>query len=157
MWNLFRKERPPKYPSETRTSVLEGKRNGRPLFARRNDSAAILAKHPEFRYRAGVAVPLNYTNEHGLPSENEMQELNVIEDSLLDQMEAGEQSILVLVITTNGMREFVFYTRDSTLVEKVVERLRTRIKTHKIQAYVTKDPGWEVYETFSHDSFRSAT
>jgi hypothetical protein len=125
------------------------------LFARRNDSAAILAKHPEFRYRAGVAVPLNYPNEHGLPSANEMQQLNAIEDSLSAQMETGQQSIQVLVITTGGMREFVFYTRDSALVEKVTQRLQTEFKSHKIQAYVTEDPGWEVYETFSHSSFRS--
>ena len=157
MWNWFRKEKSPEYPSESRTSVLKGERNGKPLFVRRNDSAAILTTHPEFRYRAGVAVPLNYPNEHGLPSENEMQELNVIEDSLTSQMEAGQQSIQVLVITTNGMREFVFYTRDSALINKVIERLRSKIKSHKVQAYVTEDPGWEVYETFSHDSFHSQT
>lgn len=157
MENWFREEKPPEYPSESRTSVLKGESGGRPLFARRNDSAAILAKHPEFRFRVGVAVPLNYPNEHGLPSADEILQLDVIEDALTAQLEAGRQSIQVLVITTDGMREFVFYTRDSALAKSVIEALKTTIKSHEIQWYVDEDPEWKVYKTFSHDRFPPPT
>jgi hypothetical protein len=71
--------------------------------------------------------------------------------------EANEHSILVLAITSAGMREFVFYTRDATWVKSVLEVLQTTLTWHEIQSYVAKDPEWEVDKTFPHNKLPPLT
>jgi hypothetical protein len=148
MFGLFKK-RDPVYPSETRWSVHNGQRSGKPIFVRRNDSAAMLCEHPEFRFRVGVAIPLNAPNEHGLPTNDEMNQLNEIEDRLASRLEAEQQSLQVLSITTAGMREFVFYTRSAETARAVIEALRSEVSSHEVQGYVAADPKWSVYRQFA--------
>ncbi len=49
------------------------------------------------------------------------------------------------VITTGGMREFVFYTRGPLSVEQRFEKLRRQISTHEIQLIIQPDKAWGVY------------
>jgi hypothetical protein len=148
LFSLFKKK-PPAYPTETKWSVLKGERRGKPMFARRNDTAAALAGHPEYRYRVGVAVPLKAPNEHGFPTKDEMEVLNRIENSLTAGLEVGQQAILVLAITTGGMREFVFYTRDPAGARTVIESLQAATTSHEIQSYIAEDPKWQGFKHFT--------
>ncbi len=63
------------YPSDSKWSVLKGERNGNPMFIRRNESAQQLATHPDYSNRIGIAVPLLNANEHGLPTNAEIESL----------------------------------------------------------------------------------
>lgn len=119
------------------------------MFVRRNESAAGLAQHPEFRFRVGVAVPLTAANEHGLPGKEEMEQLDIIEDLLSTRLEADQQSLQVLAITTNGMRELVFYTRNPNLVQAAIDALRAEVTSHELQSYVQEDPKWTVFRQFA--------
>ncbi len=67
MFGLFKK-RAAAYPVETQWSVGTGQRAGKPIFVRRNTSAASLAGHRDYRFRVGVAIPLKEPNPDGLPS-----------------------------------------------------------------------------------------
>ena len=137
------------YPRESKWTVLEGAHGGRPLFARRNDSASNLAGHPEYRFRIGVAVPLKCPNEHGLPGKDEMSELSAIEDTLVPRLESDQRSLQVLAITTGGVREFVFYTRDPAFSQRVLDALRSEVTSHEVQAYIEEDPKWDAYAQFA--------
>ena len=119
------------------------------MFVRRNDSAAELSHHPDYRFRIGVAIPLKAPNEHGLPGAAEAEELNGIEDALVSRLGAGQLSLQVLAITTNGMREFVFYARDHQVAQSALEELRDQISSHEIQAYIETDPKWSLYQEFA--------
>ncbi len=137
------------YPTETQWSVAKGERGGRPIFIRRNVSAVSLAGHPEYRFRVGVAVPLNEPDSDGLPNESEMSELNEIEDALCEHFERGQHSLQVLSITTRGMREFVFYTRAPAEIGLALEALRSQVATHELQSYIAEDPKWTVYAQYA--------
>jgi hypothetical protein len=119
------------------------------MFVRRNDSASELLGHSEFRFRVGVAVPLKAPNEDGFPGNDEMEQLNVIEDTLSSRLEAEQQSLQVLAITTGGMREFVFYTRDAAAAKAILEQLRATESTHELQGYIAEDPKWSAYRQFA--------
>jgi hypothetical protein len=148
VFGFFRK-RVREYPSEAHWSVAHGELEGRPFFVRRNATAALLAGHPEYRFRVGVAVPLRGPNSDGLPTNEEMEELNVIEDSLCRCLEREQEALQVLAITTAGMREFVFYARSPALVGPCLTSLRSRITTHELQSYVEEDPKWSLYARFA--------
>ncbi|MBI5352342.1 MAG: DUF695 domain-containing protein [Chloroflexi bacterium] len=142
-------KKPGEYPSESKWSILQGQNNGKPMIVRRNTSAKQLSSNPEFAYRVGFAIPLLAPNEVGLPTNEETASLNQIEDELSVQLEKDKASILVLSITTGGMREFVFYTKDSQMVEKVVIDVRSKFSSHEIQYYVEEDKKWSVYKQFA--------
>ena len=108
----FLKKKSGVYPSDAKWTILSGQEDGKPMVVRRNNSAKQLSSNSEFDYRVGVTIPLLAPNEVGLPSNEEMESLNQIEDELSNQLEKDRASILVLSITTNGMRECV-YTRET--------------------------------------------
>jgi len=145
----FGKRNKQSYPATSKWAVLEGTNSGKVMFVRRNDAARGLSKHPEYHFRVGVALPLKAPNEHGLPGAAESEELNAIEDMLVPRLESEQRSLLVLTITTGGMREFVFYTRDRQFAQSVLEELRTEVSSHELQAYIEDDPGWQAYNQFA--------
>ena len=147
MFSLFRRK--PTYPLESKWSVLEGENNGSPMFVRRNESAAQLKGHPEYGYRVGVAVPLLDSRNDGLPSNDEMTTLNGIEDALLEAFEKQQASLQVLVVTTNAMREFMFYTRVPSEIEARLNRVRSQFPGHQLQLYVAADAKWDGYAQFA--------
>ena len=125
------------------------------MIVRRNDSAKELAGHVDYNHRVGVAIPLLQPNELGLPANGESEQLHQLEDALVTALESGQKSILVLVITTGGMREFVFYTKDPDSTKTVIENLQKTIASHEMQTYVAADHAWETYKTFSRRKFPS--
>lgn len=98
-----------------------------------------------YEHQFGVAVPLRTPEPNGLPSPEEGIQLGEIEDAICAFLEQQAESLFVAVITTNGMREFVFYTRDPEHLKQRFEQLRKRITTHEIQLMIQPDKAWRVY------------
>src|SRR5215471_3398461 len=89
-------------------SILRGENNGQPMFVRLNTGARAVAGSAAYGIRVGVAIPLRNPRPDGLPDKVESEQLRSIEDALI--VASNEHAILVAIITTSGMREFVFYT-----------------------------------------------
>ena len=145
---MFKKKQP-SYPDEAKWSVHQGEQDGKPLFIRRNDSAKQLSAHPEYAYRVGIAIPLLDPNLEGLPTSEEMGSLNTIEDQLAGSLEANQDSIQVLSITTNGMREFVFYTRSPDAAQAAISNAGSEFPQYAFQYYIHEDKKWELYQQFA--------
>jgi hypothetical protein len=94
----------------------------------------------------GVAVPLRAPGEDGLPQGDEFEQLNAIEDRL-ERLVAG-RAVLVGVITTHGMREFVLYTAADDWIEDLHHDLQAAVPSHEIQVMAQTDPKWKVYGSF---------
>jgi len=82
----------------------------------------------------------------GLPSSAENAELGEIEDAICRSLQEQAESLLVAIITTSGMREFVFYTRAPQQLQRRFEQLRNHITSHEIQLMIQLDKTWGVYE-----------
>jgi hypothetical protein len=145
----FFKKKSEEHPSKSGWAILQGEENGKPMIVRRNNSAKQFASNSEYIYRVGVAIPLLEPNEVGFPSPEEMKSLNQIEDELSQQLEKDKISIQVLAITTDGMREFVYYTCDSKIVKQVIYNVRSKFSSHEIQFYVKEDKEWSIYKEFA--------
>src|SRR5688572_20954241 len=151
MWPFKRRQPDDARPEaawDGRWVVARGEHQGRPMIVRKNVEAAGLAGNAEFSVRLGIAVPFRSPDANGMPSEPEFDVLAEIEDTLIAQLHVDRKAIAVLTITTAGMREFVFYTRDPNWAQAVVEDVRKTITTHELQGYVAPDEQWEVYAEF---------
>ena len=101
-----------------------------------------------YEHQVGIAVPLREPDPSGLPSSEEDSELSDIEDTICSSLETEATSLLVAAITTSGMREFVFYTRDPEDVKRRFEDVRTSITSHEIQLMIQEDKKWRTYSQF---------
>jgi len=144
MFGMFKRSN--SYPAESKWSVQQGEYGGKPMWVRRNDSAKQLRGHPDYNHRVGIAVPLRAPDEKGLPGSAEISQLNAIEDLLSARLEANQDSLQVLAITTGGMREFIFYTRAAQTLQPVLEKLQLEVVTHEVQCYIEPDAEWSIYE-----------
>lgn len=126
-------------------TVSRGHYQGKPMFGRFNEGVASLAGRAEFPTQIGVAVPLNDPTEDGLPQGAEFAELNEIEDRLEQRLTVGNESLLVGVITTAGMREFILYSSDAKQAVAKVQHLAQTIRHHQLQWVVNDDPQWQVF------------
>jgi hypothetical protein len=130
-------------------SVGQGEFDDRPIIVRANTGAASRAGDSRYRHRLGVALPLREPDEHGFPQPEESAELDAIEVKLVPALTDKGTAVLVLVITTAGMREFVFYTSEPTSVAPTLRRIQKEVGTHEIQHVLAEDPEWDVYNMFS--------
>ena len=130
-------------------TVASGDSDGAPLFIRLNTGAATVARHPSLLHRVGIAVPLLAPDTDGLPGAEESGALSRIEASIESALRVGHESILTVVLTTGGMREFVLYTSTPHNVEKGVAAVRTGFPGYEVQCYVEHDKDWDGYASFA--------
>jgi hypothetical protein len=154
MWP-FKKKHPPltDLPTGGGWQVLQGLYDGRPIVLRVNAAVDAFRGHPELGYQVGIAVPLKDPSEHGLPKQPELDALSAIEDRLVDTVVVAARSVLVAVVTTGGMREFVLYATDPEEVKKNFARLEASNDSGlELQLMIQGDPEWSVFESFRQRS-----
>jgi hypothetical protein len=139
---------PDRLPIDGPWTVSEGQHNGRIMFVRSNIGYRKFGSVPRYEHQVGVAVPLRKAEMTELPSPEEDALLGEIEDTVCKSLEEQAESPPVAVITTGGMREFVFYTRDPENVKRRFERLKDQITSHEIQLMIQSDKDWRVYSRF---------
>jgi Family of unknown function (DUF695) len=129
-------------------SVCEGEYRGKPLIVRINTGLRPLVADSRYQHRIGAAVQFMSAGDDGLPSGEESWQVSEIEDLIAAALEAHHESVFAAVITTNGIREFVFYTSDPDAAEKKLVALAEKIDSHEIQRVIHLDADWIVYRQF---------
>jgi hypothetical protein len=136
---------PERLPIDGPWQIGEGQNDGRVMIVRSNAGYREFGSVPGYDHQVGIAVPLHAPEPTGLPSPAEDAELGKIEDAICNSLQEDAESLLVAIITTSGMREFVFYTRAPQQVQERFEQLRDRITSHEIQLMIQLDETWGVY------------
>lgn len=130
-------------------SILHGKYDGTDTLVRLNTGYRKSGSLPGYEHQAGIAVPFHAPGTTWQLSPEEHAELHAIEDEVCTSLQEQAGAPLVAVITTQAMREFVFYTHRPEEVRRLFEVLRDRITTHKIQLLIQPDRDWKVYALLS--------
>ena len=136
---------PDKLPIAGPWAIGKGEHNGSIMIVRSNTGYEQFGSVPGYEHQVGIAVPLHTPETTGLPSSEENAELGAIEDTLCLALEEQAKSLFAAVITTNGMREFVFYTRAPQDVQERFGQLRDQITSHQLQLMIQPDKDWAVY------------
>jgi hypothetical protein len=136
------------YPTNCRWGVLKGKNADQPMIVRKNASAVSLRSHGSYRARIGIAIRLLEPGPDGLPTTNELGVLNEFEDALANAIEANQDAIHVLTITTSGFREHVFYSKETVDIRARIGGIEAKFISYPLQSYAEPDPEWRVYGEF---------
>jgi hypothetical protein len=129
-------------------TMFHGEFDGKPLIARANAGLKPHVGHPNYSHHVGVSIPFQNPDQNGFPQSDEAAELMNIEDKICAELEIGNQSLFAAVITTNGMREFVFYTSNPEAVQTKLEKLKGEIRSHSVQVIIKHDANWNTYREF---------
>jgi hypothetical protein len=145
---IFKKKKPDPFDIPEAWHVLEGQYDGRRMLVRLNAALTEAEGHPDYGFQLGVAVPLNDPLDDGWPTPEEDQQLEAIETRLQKELEETRRAVLAAIITTGGMREFVFYTSTRDWIEAWAPRFDQETEGHAIQVMVRPDSEWSVYRSF---------
>ena len=140
---------PNRLPIDGPWSVGEGQNNGKVMIVSSNTGYREFGSLPGYEHQVGIAVPLRAPESTGLPSPADA-ELGEIEEVICSSLQEQAESLLVAIITTGGMREFVFYTRAPKELQQRFEQLRDRIKSHEIQPMIQADKAWRICSQPAH-------
>lgn len=134
-------------------TVHNGIYNDTQIILRLNEAIENYACHPDFSYHAAIAIPFLKPDKNGFPLELEDNILGSIEDTLVFTLEQNNKSILVAVVTTGGMREFVFYTSSENEFTSTINIIRSNLDSHELQLFTQEDKDWKTLESLLNLGF----
>ena len=145
---LFRRDKPeePDAPVTDEWQVSEGHYGDNRLITTFRTGARGIVGSPRYTIRIGIAVPFLAPDAEGMPTSDELAQLVAFEDVVTER--AGDNAVLVGVITTGGMREFVLYTGSGEWIPAFHTDLKSALPTHDVQMVAETDPKWSVYRQF---------
>ncbi len=157
MWDLFWRTmrsllgRGKKSGSDASWSVGRGSDGDKPLIFRVRD---VPGDFKRCEYPQMIAVTWRYQsgNEGGMPSKDEKQRMDLLEDLLADSLERDGQAILTVVVTGNGVREWQWYSRSSTDTMTRVNAALAGQARFPVEFCLQDDPAWEAYNQFRAQS-----
>jgi Family of unknown function (DUF695) len=132
--------------AEDAWDISRGYFDGLPLSTRFNTAYLLASNRSDYPIQVGVAVPLIAPDAQGMPSNAENLQLQAIEDEVT--AESAGRAVLVGVITTKSMREFVLYTKSGDWIEAFHHGLEAAVASHEVQVMAKRDPDWAVYRQF---------
>jgi len=147
---LFSSKKPvlPTKPPGSSWALVEGTHDGSLLLARVRTQLGEIVRHSAYPFRVGVATPLRQLAGNGIPTPEENATLLEVEDRLAEILEADRAAVHVITLTTNGVKEWVFYASDPKTMKQRMGTLAPTVNTHRLQMVVERDADWEVYHQF---------
>jgi Family of unknown function (DUF695) len=83
----------------------------------------------------------------GMPSDSETERLHVFENRLVEAVEFDNHSVLSVVLTCNGQREFVFHTADVVGFLERLTNMPQEKDQYPVEIYRNDDPSWDYDES----------
>lgn len=100
-----------------------------------------ISNHPQL-----IQIYWNYSkHDSGMPSSVDSQHMEIFENRLVDALENDLTGILVAVITTGGVREWVYYTKSLDAFAERLHNMPQESAPYPIEIDTDNDPEWEYF------------
>ena len=138
-----------KLSDEWWTAPAEGEHGGLIMVTGRRDIDK-LRLSGKYNYR--VEVTWTYEGDgQGMPQRDTAKIMEQVHDSLLEEFADGKVAVVTGVYTGEGERNWVFYTRNLPLFQKLFNRSLQSFDQLPLEFYAEEDPNWEEYELMSQN------
>jgi hypothetical protein len=129
-------------------SLAQGERDGFPMIVRMANAYSGLAPVPAYNHHLIISIHLRNPQPNGFPSSEEGDDLAALETNLCRLLEAGNDSLCVLVVTNNGLRDLIFYTRNVESAKQWTEDTLAAGTGFVIEFWIEPDESWDIYQHF---------
>jgi len=125
-------------------AVVETSQNEFPLIirVRQKVDTSLRSSRP---YKITIIWSVIHGRDNGFPVKMEQLEMERFEDLLVEAFEKDNQAVLMLVYTSAGTREWVFYTKDVDEFSKRLNSIPQEQQKYPIEIFSDTDIGWELY------------
>jgi len=113
---------------------------GQVVVARFRRRALTAVDRAQFPFQVNLTVEINSPDNRGLPTTRENEQLKTIEALLVETLSGPAH--FVAVVTTNGIREYIWYTAEASWAVTAVANLRALTTTHSVHGTVSEDRDW---------------
>jgi hypothetical protein len=133
--------------ADDRWNVAQGEKNGKPLLIRYRSERPQGIEAITFPFLLSATWTYQ-ANEFGLPSAEDMELMDKFEDALVSSLEGSQTAHLMVILTGNSERDWLWYARGE---EDAMRHVNQALKGHKrypVQFSVQKDRAWKAYAQF---------
>jgi hypothetical protein len=127
--------------------VAQLEKHGKPLLVRYRNERPKNAERASFPFLLSATWAYQ-RNEFGLPSADEMKLMDKFEDALASKLETSQTAHLMVVLTGNGERDWLWYTVGEEEAMRLVNQALKGHKAYPVQFSVQKDRRWKAYAQF---------
>ena len=92
-------------------------------------------------------VKLNNVNQWGMPDQDDINELDKIEEKMVENLNRFQGALYVGRFTQRGIREFYFYSNDTSKYQSSVGNVFLEFNNYQWLAQAKKDAEWQNYLT----------
>ena len=135
-------------PNQDEWLVARGERDGFPMIIRMASAYRGTGPLPGYDHHIIVAANLRSPNPAGFPSTKEGDDLQRFEQSLCAAVEVDNETLCVLVITNQGIRDFIFYTRNPDGAKAKLDAALPGLMGFKFEVTIEPDNDWDIYQAF---------
>ncbi len=130
--------------NETGWVVIEGAANEYTFQTRFREFSA-KPETTEYPQRLNIFWNMTESQEDGFPTKKELEILHTFENRLITAVEHDEFSIMSMVLTGNGTREFVFHTPNPQEFIRRLTEMPQEKDRYPIEINLNADPTWDYY------------
>src|SRR5436190_6449909 len=128
-------------------TVAQGVKNGKPLLIRYRSERPQEVDSVSFPFLLSATWTYQ-PNELGLPSSEEMVLMDKFEDALASSLEGSKTAHLMVVLTGNCERDWLWYTCGEDEAMRCVNQALKGHKRYPVEFSVQKDRAWRAYTQF---------
>jgi Family of unknown function (DUF695) len=127
---------------------VEGVTKGQVLRAKLNGDLRDKIADKNYPYQVTISQAFTPVPPDGLPSKEEQAKLDKAKEAL-KSLEQDKQAYLAIVITTGGMKQFIFYSSDAVRTAQGVAQIQSTSPDFEFQVSVEPDRNWSLYRALA--------
>ena len=128
-------------------ALAKGSRDGFSMMMRYRQFKPDFPKQ-DYPIRVNVVCDFQERTQSGMPTQTEYYRLDTVEDQLMGLAEDDESSVLAMVITSSGKREFIFQTSNADDLYQRVNSAYDSKPDYYLDVSQDREDGWELIDEY---------
>lgn len=124
-----------------------GEQEGKPVIYRSMQNVPYGEKESDFPILINIYWPFEKDENNGMPDRSTNEKQIAFEDAIAS-LDVNGMSHLMLVVTGNGRKEWIWYVKNSNEWVGKLNELLAGHEVYPIQIEIEKDPEWSTYHNF---------
>lgn len=119
-----------------------------PALYRLNLGLKPFIDHSSYPHEIVFSIELKEKDNHEMPlNKQEWEALTKIEQALVPRLHQNKESLLGLVVTTDGFQDLIFYSSNPKAAETKINSIKNSFSPHQTQLAITTGD-WAHYKKF---------
>jgi hypothetical protein len=135
---------------EDQWAILEAEEDGLPLLFRFRGNIPV-ADTTAFPFLISILWTYDGKRNEGMPDDSTLAMMDRVEDAL-DSIDDSGEAFLMVAVTGNNRREWIWYTNDRARYMALVNKVLPRQQKFPLDFATSEDPSWQTYRSIREAS-----